>query len=101
MDDGRISLTDDSEDSSGDEKVSSMGKSSLKLLVKAIVTETGKSGYLHIRNYLQKPEYVGRALTRDEKNAVGEVLEELEGGSAAAATKPSKPSAAARSFSNS
>jgi cold shock CspA family protein len=78
MDDGRTSLTDDSDDSSGDEKVSSMGKSSLKLLVKAIVMETGKSGYLHIRNYLQKPEYVGRALTRDEKNAVGEVLEELE-----------------------
>merc|ERR1712094_160961 len=92
MDDGRISLTDDSEDSSGDEKVSSLGKSSLKLLVKAIVTETGKSGYLHIRNYLQKPEYVGRALTRDEKNAVGEVLEELEKPTGSPTQKPTRES---------
>merc|ERR1719456_1296443 len=110
IDDGRTSLTDEEElcvpcgdaDSLDMSKVASMGKASLRLLVKAIAADTGKCGYLHVRNCLQRGEYVGRALTRDEKNAVGEILEELEGGSAAAATKPSKPSAAARSsFSNS
>merc|ERR1719488_141218 len=81
---GRIIGDGDSLDMS---KVVSMGKASLRLLVKAIATDTGKCGYLHVRNCLQRGEYVGRALTRDEKNAVGEILEELEGGSTAAATK--------------
>merc|ERR1712196_593989 len=66
-------------------KVVSMGKASLRLLVKAIAADAGKCGYLHVRNCLQRGEYVGCALTRDEKNAVGEILEELEGSSTAAA----------------
>merc|ERR1719284_422985 len=93
IDDGRTSLNDEEElcvpcgdaDSLDMSKVVSMGKASLRLLVKAIATDTGKCGYLHVRNCLQRGEYVGRALTRDEKNAVGEILEELEGGSTAAA----------------
>merc|ERR1719409_2078263 len=114
IDDGRTSLTDEEElcvpcgdaDSLDMSKVASMGKASLRLLVKAIAADTGKCGYLHVRNCLQRGEYVGRALTRDEKNAVGEILEELEGGSTAAATKPAAAAAAARgtgrsSFSNS
>jgi len=113
IDDGRTSLTDEEElcapcggdaDSVDMSKVASMGKASLRLLVKAIAADTGKCGYLHVRNCLQRGEYVGRALTRDEKNAVGEILEELDGGSTAAAT--TKTAAAARgtgrsSFSNS
>jgi cold shock CspA family protein len=91
IDDGRTSLTDTDDelcvpcggsDSDTDmSKVTSMGKASLRLLVKAIAADTGKQGYLHVRNCLQRGDYVGRALTRDEKNAVGEILEELEGGS--------------------
>merc|ERR1719456_1057736 len=90
IDDGRTSLTDDElcvscgggSDSDTDvSKITSMGKASLRLLVKAIAADTGKQGYLHVRNCLQRGDYVGRALTRDEKNAVGEILEELEGGS--------------------
>jgi cold shock CspA family protein len=87
MDGTAVGSDSDSEESSGDEKVSSMGKASLKLLIKAIVDGTGKRGYLHIRNYLQKPEYVGRTLTRDEKNAIGEILEELETTPAGSAAK--------------
>jgi len=75
-----LSMSDDDSDSGSDDsaKVSSMGKASLRLLVNALVRETGKSGYLTIRNALQKPEYVGRELTRGEKNSVGEILEELD-----------------------
>merc|ERR1719178_171542 len=73
--------------------------SPLKLLIKAIVDGTGKRGYLHIRNYLQKPEYVGRTLTRDEKNAIGEILEELETTPAgSAAKKPTRESTKGRSW---
>jgi len=60
-----------------EEKVISMGKASLKLLVTAIVAETGKWNYLATRNMLQKPEYVGRDLTRDEKTHVADILEEV------------------------
>lgn len=64
----------------GDEvpKISSVGKSSLRVLVEAIIADTGKTSYLNVRNALQKAEYVGRALTREEKNSVGEILEEQE-----------------------
>merc|ERR1719488_106890 len=114
IDDGRTSLTDEEElcvpcgdaDSLDVSKVASLGKASLRLLVKAIVADTGKCGYLHVRNCLQRGEYVGRALTRDEKNTVGEILEELEGGSTAAASTKTAATATARgtgrsSFSNS
>jgi len=73
--------TDDSSDEDPESemgKVSSMGKASLRLLVKSIVEDSGKTGYLNIRNSLQKPEYIGRELTRDEKNTIGEILESLE-----------------------
>merc|ERR1711865_906173 len=81
--DGTATLTD--EDSSSDDtvKVSSMGKASLRLLVRAIVADTGKSSYLNVRNALQKPDQVGRDLTREEKNSVGEILEELESSASA------------------
>jgi len=109
IDDGRTSLTDEEEvcvpcggaDGVDMSKVASMGKASLRLLVKAIAADTGKCGYLHVRNCLQRGEYVGRALTRDEKNAVGEILEELEGGSTAAATAAAARGAGRSSFSNS
>lgn len=109
IDDGRTSLTDEEDlcvpcggaDGVDMSKVASMGKASLRLLVKAIAADTGKCGYLHVRNCLQRGEYVGRALTRDEKNAVGEILEELEGGSTAAATAAAARGAGRSSFSNS
>jgi len=71
-------VTEGADESSDEEsaKVSSMGKASLTLLVKAIVADTGKSSYLSVRNALQSSEYVGRALTREEKHSVGEILEE-------------------------
>merc|ERR1711924_205212 len=64
MDGTALGSDSDSEESSGDEKVSSMGKASLKLLIKAIVDGTG-----------------------DEKNAIGEILEELETTPAGSAAK--------------
>jgi hypothetical protein len=56
----------------------SLGKASLQVLVKAIVHDTSKTGYLHIRNTLQKQDYLGRAMTREEKDSIGQILEELE-----------------------
>jgi len=72
-------VTEGGADESSDEesaKVFSMGKASLRLLVKAIVADTGKSSYLNVRNALQSAAYVGRALTGKEKDSVGEILEE-------------------------
>lgn len=80
VDDGRTDLPDDSSSSDSDDsekKQKSMGKASLRLLVTALVKEAGNSGYLTIRNALQKPDFVGRALTREEKQSVGEILEEI------------------------
>jgi len=76
--DGNATLSDADESSDESAKTSSMGKASLRLLVKAIVADTSKQGYLHIRNTLQKSEYVGRALTREEKASVGDILENLD-----------------------
>jgi len=79
MEDGRLSLTEETEGDAGEDiKVASMGKASLQLLVKAIISESGKNGYLHIRNTLQKQAYVGRALTLEEKDSIGEILEHME-----------------------
>merc|ERR1711865_786060 len=65
-------VTEGADESSDEESA----KASLTLLVKAIVADTGKSSYLSVRNALQSSEYVGRALTREEKHSVGEILEE-------------------------
>jgi len=54
----------------------SMGKASLRTLVEALV-KSGKTQYLQIRNSLQKPEYCGRTLTRDERQMVSDILQEL------------------------
>lgn len=54
----------------------SMGKASLRTLVKSLV-RSGKTQYLQIRNCLQKPEYCGRSLTREERQIVSELLQEL------------------------
>jgi len=74
-----LSMSDDDSDSGSDDsaKVSSMGRASLRLLVTALVESTGNTGYLAVRNALQKPEYVGRLLTREEKSSVGDILEEM------------------------
>lgn len=100
--DGTATLTDEDNTSSGDEeaKITSMGKASLSLLVKAIVADTGKSSYLNVRNALQKAEYVGRALTREEKHSVGEILEELEGSSPTINTTKPRESFSRASSSN-
>jgi len=77
--DGTATLSADEEESNSDEettKVSSMGASSLRLLVQAIVKDTGKNSYLSVRNALQSQAYVGRTLTRAEKSSVGDILEE-------------------------
>jgi len=69
---------DEGEAPAEDVKVASMGKSSLRLLVTALVKDQGKIGYLAIRNALQKPHYLGRELTLNEKSVVGEILEGLD-----------------------
>merc|ERR1711865_1045069 len=79
-------------------KVSSMGKASLRLLVNALVGESGRTGYLTIRNALQKSEYVGRELTRDEKNSVGEILEELDTTQGTTSKKPTTTTAPKKSW---
>jgi len=78
MEDGLV-LVDDSDSDSGSsgEQQTSMGKESLRLLIKGVVAD-GKRGYLPVRNTLQKAEYLGRALTRAEKNSVADILEELD-----------------------
>lgn len=60
-----------------DDGTPSMGKASLNLLVQDII-KSGKKGYVSIRNTLQKSEYLGRDLTREEKNSVGDILQELD-----------------------
>jgi len=82
MEDGLVLADDsDSDSGSGGEQQTcgpcSMGKESLRLLIKGVVAE-GKRGYLPVRNTLQKVEYLGRALTRAEKNSVADILEELD-----------------------
>jgi len=62
-------------ESSTDEAPPSMGVTSLRVLVKALVQQ-GKSQYLVIRNALQRPEYFGRALTREEKQTITDILNE-------------------------
>merc|ERR1711988_739411 len=76
---GGLVLVDDSDSDSGSsgEQQTSMGKESLRLLIKGVVAD-GKRGYLPVRNTLQKAEYLGRALTRAEKNSVADILEELD-----------------------
>jgi len=78
--DGTATLSAEEESDSSEEttKVSSMGAASLKLLVQAIVKDTGKNSYLSVRNAIQSQAYVGRALTRAEKSSVGDILEEIE-----------------------
>jgi len=53
--------------------VVSVGELSLKLLVEALLKD-GKTQYLEIRNILQKPDHFGRALTREEKQAITKIL---------------------------
>lgn len=53
--------------------VVSVGELSLKLLVEALLKD-GKVQYLEIRNILQKPDHFGRALTREEKQAITKIL---------------------------
>lgn len=79
MEDGDSSIIDSDTESSDDEgKVASfMGKASLRLLVNAVFEEDGKKSYIAVRNTLQKAEYLGRPLTREERNSVGDILEEL------------------------
>jgi len=82
MEDGLVFANDsDSDSGSGGEQQTcgpcSMGKESLRLLIKGVVAD-GKRGYLPVRNTLQKAEYLGRALTRAEKNSVADILEELD-----------------------
>lgn len=78
--DGTATLSAEEESNSGEDStkapVSSMGAASLRLLVQAIVKDTGKNSYLSVRNALQSQAYVGRALTRTEKSSVGDILEE-------------------------
>jgi hypothetical protein len=91
MEDGLPCSSDDSaSDDDAQNKIASMGKASLRLLVTALVETTGNPGYLRVRNTLQKPEYVGRALTREEKNSVGEILEEMADKVPASSTKDPK-----------
>jgi hypothetical protein len=58
-----------------------MGKASLRVLVRALVAD-GKTQYLVIRNALQRPDHFGRALTREEKKTITDILQVggLEGG---------------------
>jgi len=96
-----LSMSDDDDSDSGSDdaaKVSSMGKASLRLLVNALVGESGRTGYLTIRNALQKSEYVGRELTRDEKNSVGEILEELDTTQGTTSKKPTTTTAPKKSW---
>lgn len=85
MENGLV-LTDDegSSDSRGEQQAS-MGKASLRLLIKGLVTD-GKRGYLPIRNALQKSEFLGRMLTRIEKDSVADILEELDAKNTATST---------------
>jgi len=53
----------------------SMGAASLRVLVQALVAQ-GKTQYLVIRNALQRPEYFGRALTREEKQTISDILQD-------------------------
>lgn len=78
MEDGLKLVSDDQPLSPEEMKVTSMGKASLRMLVKALVGETGHTNYIAIRNALQKPEHFGRALTREEKNSLGDILEQLD-----------------------
>lgn len=80
IEDGNSDIVDSDEEVLGadEDKVSSMGEASLRLLVAAIVKDTGKKGYLSVRNALQKPEYIGRSLTLGEKNSIGIVLEDFD-----------------------
>merc|ERR1719456_2087889 len=82
MEDGLVFANDsDSDSGSGGEQQTcgpcSMGKESLRLLIKGVVADD-KRGYLPVRITLQKAEYLGRALTRAEKNSVADILEELD-----------------------
>merc|ERR1719197_1786353 len=86
MEDGLV-LVDDSDSDSGSsgEQQTSMGKESLRLLIKGVVAD-GKRGYLPVRNTLQKAEYLGRALTRAEKNSVADILEEVSSSATASSS---------------
>lgn len=53
----------------------SMGEASLRVLVQALVQQ-GKTQYLVIRNSLQRPEYFGRPLTREEKQTISDILQD-------------------------
>jgi cold shock CspA family protein len=53
----------------------SMGEASLRVLVQALVLQ-GKTQYLVIRNALQRPEYFGRSLTREEKQTISSILQD-------------------------
>jgi len=66
------------EDSSDETRHSmpSMGATSLKVLVRALVQQ-GKTQYLVIRNCLQTSEYFGRALNREEKQIISDILQEV------------------------
>jgi len=67
--------TDDGE-STTDDRPASMGVASLRVLVQALVQQ-GKTQYLVIRNSLQRPEYFGRALTREEKQTISDMLQDI------------------------
>jgi len=60
---------------SADDKPASMGAASLRVLVQALIQQ-GKTQYLVIRNSLQRPEYFGRALTREEKQTISDILQD-------------------------
>lgn len=91
------------EEKSADEAPASMGEASLRVLVKALVQQ-GKTQYLVIRNALQRPEYFGRALTREEKQTISDILQDSmnekeditttttgSGSSSSSSTSTSKP----------
>jgi hypothetical protein len=71
------------------DEVVSMGKVPLQLLVMRIL-EAGKTGYLAVRNTLQKKDYVGRELTREEKASVAELLESMEPTAESVVVSPKK-----------
>lgn len=58
-----------------DDGPASMGEASLRVLVQALVQQ-GKTQYLVIRNSLQRPEYFGRPLTREEKQTISDILQD-------------------------
>lgn len=80
----RNSMRRSGSQSGGGDKSGGMGRAALRVLVVGIFGEIRKAGtltgtdYLSVRNALQQPQWVGRALTAGERKDLGSILHELD-----------------------